>query len=445
MSTDPNAPKTDVPERKTLWNTILTATPILLTVVGTLLASRSSSEMTQAMYYRSVAAQNQSKASDQWAFFQAKRVRGTIQQMFAERGAFLPATELAVANRLPKALERSGSEAKTLLDTVDAALKSSGANSGSDLETLKRAVVKYQAEVHSAVKEAKKSQTAITQLLGAKDSSPETVEEAAAVQAGLTYLTSTKLPVPADEPKDGPRKVVDAVLDKQILEVLEASRQLEKLKEVHDEKQDAKIEDQRKEVEKLIRKLSDAKIRNAIETAEAKAVKFDKGTDPATKAIRKVEGMLQTQQAVLRPVLAAANEVEMAVQDLPADGKLSDVRKSADILQTSVGRLETEISSVSNRFKEAHCDFDVRRYGREGNFNLEVAALYELQVYKSALSSDQHRDRSTFYMYAMLAAQAGVTIATFGLAVRQKSIFWALATAAGVTAITIAIFAYQFI
>ena len=50
-----------------------------------------------------------------------------------------------------------------------------------------------------------------------------------------------------------------------------------------------------------------------------------------------------------------------------------------------------------------------------------------------------------YFLYSMLVAQAGVTIATFGLAVRQKSVLWALATAAGVTAITIGIFAFQFI
>src|SRR6266852_5528862 len=66
--------------RKNWREAALTSTPIVLTVLATALAGLSSSEMTLAQYHRSLAAQNQSKASDQWAFFQAKRIRGTEVQ-----------------------------------------------------------------------------------------------------------------------------------------------------------------------------------------------------------------------------------------------------------------------------------------------------------------------------------------------------------------------------
>src|SRR6266516_2650578 len=66
------------PAAKKSWRqAALTATPIVLTVVATVLAGLSTSEMTLAQYHRSLAAQDQSKASDQWGFFQAKRLRGT--------------------------------------------------------------------------------------------------------------------------------------------------------------------------------------------------------------------------------------------------------------------------------------------------------------------------------------------------------------------------------
>ena len=55
----------------------LAAAPVALTVLATVLAGLSSSEMTRSMYYRSLAAQEQSKAGSQWEFFQAKRIRGT--------------------------------------------------------------------------------------------------------------------------------------------------------------------------------------------------------------------------------------------------------------------------------------------------------------------------------------------------------------------------------
>ena len=73
----PEALKADIPQ--TLWGRILSATPIVMTVVATMLAGLASSEMTKAQYTRALAAQQQSKAGDQWAFFQAKRLRGALQ------------------------------------------------------------------------------------------------------------------------------------------------------------------------------------------------------------------------------------------------------------------------------------------------------------------------------------------------------------------------------
>ena len=66
--------KADLPQ--TTWGKILGATPVVMAVIATMLAGLSSSEMTRAQYDRSLAAQEQSKAGDQWSFFQAKRLRG---------------------------------------------------------------------------------------------------------------------------------------------------------------------------------------------------------------------------------------------------------------------------------------------------------------------------------------------------------------------------------
>ena len=74
----PDTLKADVPQTK--WGKLLTATPVVMTVLATMLAGLSSSEMTRAQYDRSLAAQQQSKAGDQWSFFQAKRLRGAMQR-----------------------------------------------------------------------------------------------------------------------------------------------------------------------------------------------------------------------------------------------------------------------------------------------------------------------------------------------------------------------------
>jgi hypothetical protein len=73
----PDGLKADVPQ--TMWGRILSATPVVMTVVATMLAGLASSEMTRAQYNRSLAAQQQSKTGDQWEFFQAKRLRSALQ------------------------------------------------------------------------------------------------------------------------------------------------------------------------------------------------------------------------------------------------------------------------------------------------------------------------------------------------------------------------------
>src|SRR5438128_1345105 len=85
LSTSSSSPaSTETPPAKKIWwQAVLTSTPVVLTVVATLLAGLSSSEMTLAQYHRSLAAQNQSKVSDQWGFFQSKRIRQTgMEEVF---------------------------------------------------------------------------------------------------------------------------------------------------------------------------------------------------------------------------------------------------------------------------------------------------------------------------------------------------------------------------
>src|SRR2546421_3759604 len=74
----PDAVKADVPQNT--WGKVLSTTPVVMAVVATLLAGLASSEMTRAQYDRSLAAQQQSKAGDQWSYFQAKRLRSALQR-----------------------------------------------------------------------------------------------------------------------------------------------------------------------------------------------------------------------------------------------------------------------------------------------------------------------------------------------------------------------------
>jgi hypothetical protein len=66
----------DLPPNK--FGKVLGVTPIVMTVIATMLAGLASSEMTKAQYDRSLAAQLQSKAGDQWGYYQAKKLRSAF-------------------------------------------------------------------------------------------------------------------------------------------------------------------------------------------------------------------------------------------------------------------------------------------------------------------------------------------------------------------------------
>ena len=104
----PDELKADVPS--SVWGKILTATPVIMTVVATALAGLASSEMTRAQYSRSLAAQQQSKAGDQWGFFQAKRLRSALQRNALD----LLQSTTEVRPLEATVLEQAGAEPKTL-------------------------------------------------------------------------------------------------------------------------------------------------------------------------------------------------------------------------------------------------------------------------------------------------------------------------------------------
>jgi len=118
--------KTKIPEElasqvsQTKWGKILLATPVVMTVIATLLAGLASSEMTRAQYDRALGAQLQSKAGDQWGYFQAKKLRGAMQQNSLE---LLTATTDIRPIENP-ALEKVPTPADLSLDSkVEAALQ----------------------------------------------------------------------------------------------------------------------------------------------------------------------------------------------------------------------------------------------------------------------------------------------------------------------------------
>ena len=88
--------------------------------------------------------------------------------------------------------------------------------------------------------------------------------------------------------------------------------------------------------------------------------------------------------------------------------------------------------------------FRAKSYEREARINEVLAQLYEVNVTRSGVFADRHRHRSRLFFFGMLASQAGVTIASLALAVRQKSFLWSTATAAGLGAILFSAYVYLY-
>ena len=91
---------------KSLLEKVITSTPVVMAVIATILAGLSSGESNQSQYFRAMAAQHQSKAGDQWSYFQAKKTRSAMagQERMRYLGFAKPMSEASIAalqNMLP--------------------------------------------------------------------------------------------------------------------------------------------------------------------------------------------------------------------------------------------------------------------------------------------------------------------------------------------------------
>ena len=111
-----------------LGERMLTISPVVLTVLATLLTGLAASEMTKAQYYRATAAQNQAKAGDQWGFFQAKKLRGAgnrntadLLQATVDPAPFDVGDAVVAVQVLNATLDRIDAQAQAILKAGSAA------------------------------------------------------------------------------------------------------------------------------------------------------------------------------------------------------------------------------------------------------------------------------------------------------------------------------------
>lgn len=308
-TTIPDPLKTDLPTTK--WGKILSATPVVMTVIATLLAGLSSSEMTRAQYDRSLAAQLQAKAGDQWSFFQAKKLRSALQHNTLD--------VLAGAHAL-----QAPDRAALMLALAD------------------------------------------TPAVGALDS--------AIGQQAWTALADGGLP--KIEPGAAVAPSVQAAL-----EALDAGQP-------------------DSELTPLLAQVTDAALENVLRAARALALGFD---------------------AVIKPI-----------------------SQTIELIEKQLGRPLVSLE-LRRDFTAARLGYNARRYDAEARLNQNIASLYELQVRKNNLSAERHHRRSQRFFYGMLAAQAGVIIATLAMAAKRRNLLWTIAAGAGAAAVSFAAYVYLYV
>jgi hypothetical protein len=326
-----------------------------MTVLATILAGLSSGEMSRAQYYRSLAAQTQAKAGDQWALFQAKRVRGAS----VENTLDLLVNSSRPAQFNPADTSRAIAAFAARVQTA------TPADAGNDLQAVQRETATLRQELDSLLADAE-SRKALAALA--------TLEPPG---IAATPIASLEL-----------KRLVDAIAAQ-------------------------KPEEQTQE---LVGKLEEESVWRAVQDVEAAAAAFDKEVKPVLLAIAKA-----------RTILA----------------RLSETGAQAERLAKTFAA--TEAFRANTDFTAARLRYEAARYQEESGSNLRIGQLYEASVRRYGFISDRHRVRSTRFFYGMLSAQAAVTMATLALAARERSLFWGLAAAVGLAAITFGTYVYLFV
>ena len=467
-------PAPPAPAKKSLWDTILTSTPILLTVVATLFAGMSSSQMTQAMYHRSVAAQEESKGGNQWAFFQAKRIRGTSLEMTLVELKARPGFARVKLADLPARLDKQAKEFAAIESDAGEIVKALREGGAGDKEPLRSALAAAEELRKSAYDRARATEKAAADLRAALKQPLDPAQKAAlATDLGkdrpplrldtradlVRFVDGDGLPRIKEEdglrnarekPETDPQAALTPALN-DLNPLLQVS-----LDAVRERKTDPELDDLF--ADKAGRKahpVTRDQVRQAIEVAERRARAFDDVNDLVLKGgAAGFQAAADEQEARAADLAVSADELRSALARLPADampvagvplpeGKsLRDARTGAERLAGNADRLRGQAHTLAVGVRADLLDYDARRYRQEAKYNQAVAGLRDLQARLSGFTSDDHRRRSQWFFYGMLAAQGGVTVATFALAVRLKGLLWGIATAAGLIAVSIGAFVF---
>ena len=389
-STTPAAPL-PAAEKKSLFETVVISTPVMLTVIATFILGRSTSEMTQAQYQRAVAGQNQSKVADQWGFFQAKRIRGTSYEttavsLFAQKAdPFTADTLVDAAESLIREIQLTEKDAGTLRDPLQAL----GNKAKASLD-------KINAVLHPSSEDKNLTPAKIKQALDALEVYPEPKLEA-----------------------NGAGNEIDAEQAALLKEILADVRAFKPEKEYDPQK---------------LLKLKPETIDAAMKRAKAKAA-------AVAAQGKQIDALLEEFDALVDRQVGLGREYQrMLGGHLTARVKAGANADEIAGLERRMDRVRNLSARLLGDYKAARYTFDARRYEDDARANQDAAFLYDVQVLQSIARSDQHLKRSLGFMIAMLVAQVGVTIGSLALMLKYRFPAWAVAALAGLCAIAFGVY-----
>jgi len=368
-------PELDPGHKRTAWETIVITTPVILTVVATILAGLSSSEMSSAQYFRSLAAQMQSKVSDQWGYFQAKKLRAEQCGNTVEIIRHVSQTMPMDANDFSQTISQlRGAMWQTVIAVENADLS------------------------NPAVATTSKQLSALLLKFQSATTRPIANDEAAGFMRG-------DIPEIQEEP----------IGNQQIKDTIAAvdSRAAEP------------------DLEQQAGRIPPVDLDQAIAAANKSAAAFDEAAGQMSSARSQTA---QTFDGISRAATAFERAMSQASDDVVA---IEPPKSVAAIRELN--------SQLSGAVSIAGLNFNSNRYQRDAHYNQVLAELLEVEVRRQGFLSNRHRARSQEFFYGMLGAQAGVTIATFSLAVRRRNLLWGLAASAGLAAVTFAAYVYMFV
>jgi hypothetical protein len=137
----------------------------------------------------------------------------------------------------------------------------------------------------------------------------------------------------------------------------------------------------------------------------------------------------------IEQAIAAAERSAYEV-DTAWDAEVSEAdRRAREATTAAQSTGDAKAIAASNLAQAARFEADYHRYRAQATMNQWVGCFYEMRVRKAVGESVRHRTRSENFFYAMLAAQVGATLASLGMARKQKSALWLVAGVSGLVAV----------